>query len=199
MRTLTIFGSGVQAPYQVEAALCERAIERVLVVSRTPANAEALAVKLTEQFGVSAQATVDVTMAVETADILVTATSSHEPLFDGRLLRPGAHISGIGSHLPYASEVDAGTVRRAKVVVDQMSACLAEAGDLIRPIEDGVYDASQIHAEIGAIIAGDRPGRESDDEITLFKSVGLAAQDVAVARVVYNRAVQQGAGTALDG
>ena len=198
-RTLTIFGSGVQAPYQVEAVLCERTIERVLVVSRTPANAEALAAELTEKFGVSAQATVNAKMAVEAADILVTATSAHEPLFDGSLLQPGVHISGIGSHLPYASEVDADTVRRAKVVVDQMSACLAEAGDLIRPIEDGMYDASQIHAEIGAIIAGDLPGRESEGEITFFKSVGLAAQDVAVARVVYSRAVEQGAGTKLDG
>ena len=198
-RTLTIFGSGVQAPYQVEAALCEQNIENVLVVSRTPANAEALAVELAEQFGVSSQATDDVNMAVEAADILVTATSAHEPLFDGSLLRPGVHISGIGSHLPYASEVDAGTVRRAKVVVDQMSACLAEAGDLIRPIENGAYDASQIYAEIGAIIAGDRPGRESNDEITLFKSVGLAAQDVAVARAVYSKAVEQGVGTRLDG
>ncbi len=198
-RTLTIFGSGVQAPYQVEAALCERAIERVFVLSRTPANAEALALKLEQMFNVSAQATVDVKVAVEAADILVTATSTHEPLFDGSLLRPGVHISGIGSHLPYASEVDASAVQRAKVVVDQMSACLTEAGDLIRPIEDGVYDASQIHAEIGAIIAGDKPGREGDDEITFFKSVGLAAQDVAVARAVYAKALAQGVGTELDG
>lgn len=198
-RTLTIFGSGVQAPYQVEAALCERAIERVFVLSRTPANAEALALKLEQMFNVSAQATVDVKMAVEAADILVTATSTHEPLFDGSLLQPGVHISGIGSHLPYASEVDASAVQRAKVVVDQMSACLTEAGDLIRPIEDGVYDASQIHAEIGAIIAGDKPGREGDDEITFFKSVGLAAQDVAVARAVYAKALAQGVGTELDG
>lgn len=198
-RTLTIFGSGVQAPYQVEAALCERAIESVFVLSRTAANAEALALKLEQMFNVSAQATVDVKMAVEEADILVTATSTHEPLFDGSLLRPGVHISGIGSHLPYASEVDASAVQRAKVVVDQMSACLAEAGDLIRPIEDGVYDASQIHAEIGAIIAGDRPGRENNDEITFFKSVGLAAQDVAVARVVYAKALAHGAGTELNG
>ena len=138
-------------------------------------------------------------MAVETADILVTATSAYEPLFEAALLRPGVHISGIGSHLPYASEVDAGTVQRAKVVVDQMSACLAEAGDLIRPIENGAYDASQIHAEIGAIIAGAKPGREADDEITFFKSVGLAAQDVAVARVVYAKALAQGAGTELNG
>jgi alanine dehydrogenase len=197
--TLTIFGSGVQAPYQVEAVLCERAIERVFVLSRTPANAEALAVDLAQSFDVSVQATTDVEMAVKAADILVTATSAHDPLFDGGLLRPGVHITGIGSHLPYASEVDAVALRRAKVVVDQMSACLAEAGDLIRPINDGHYDASQIHAEIGAIIAGDLPGRSDDDEVTFFKSVGLAAQDVAVARVVYQRALEQGAGTSLDG
>lgn len=197
-RTLTIFGSGVQAPYQVEAALCERAVERVFVVSRTPANAEALAVELTERFSVQAQATADVEMAAASADILVTATSAHEPLFDGAQLRPGVHISGIGSHLPYASEVDAVTLGRSKVVVDQMSACLAEAGDLIRPIEDGSYDAGRIHGEIGAIVEGDLAGREGAEEITFFKSVGLAAQDVAVARVVYSKALDQKAGIELD-
>ncbi|MXY93950.1 MAG: ornithine cyclodeaminase [Caldilineaceae bacterium SB0664_bin_27] len=197
-RTLTIFGSGVQAPYQVEAALCERAIERVFVVSRTQANAEALAAVLTERFNVPAQATADVEKAAASADILVTATSAHEPLFDGAQLRPGVHVSGIGSHLPYASEVDAVTLRRSKVVVDQMSACLAEAGDLIRPIEDGSYDAGRIHGEIGAIVEGDLPGRESAEEITFFKSVGLAAQDVAVARAVYSKALENGAGTVLD-
>ncbi len=198
-RTLTIFGSGVQAPYQVEAVLCERAVEKVFVLSRTAANADALAGVLTRSFGVDAEATTEVSMAVEAADILVTATSAHEPLFDGGLLQPGVHISGIGSHLPYASEVDAVTLRRAKVVVDHLDSSLAEAGDLIRPIEAGVYDASQIHAEIGAIIAGYRPGRESDEEVTFFKSVGLAVQDVAVARVVYRKALEQGAGTELDG
>lgn len=197
-RTLTIFGSGVQAPYQVEAVLCERAIVRVYVLSRTQENAESLAVQLTERFGVSAQATTDADKAVESADIVVTATSAHEPLFDGGLLQPGTHITGIGSHLPFASEVDAVTLRRAKVVVDQTSACLAEAGDLIRPIDEGLYDASQIHAEVGAIIAGERAGRENDSEITFFKSVGLAAQDVAVARAVYARALEQDAGTRLN-
>lgn len=197
-RTLTIFGSGAAAPYQVEAVLCERAIERVFVLSRTPANAEAMAGKLRREFDVSAQATTDIEVAVEAADVLVTATSAHDPLFDGGLLQPGVHITGIGSHLPYASEVDAETLQRATVVVDQMSSCLAEAGDLIQPINAGLYEASRIHAEMGAIIAGDRPGRSGEDEITFFKSVGLAAQDVAVARVVYSRAIEQGAGTQLD-
>ena len=197
-RALTIFGSGAQAPFQVEAVLCERAIERVIVLSRTPANAEAMAAKLAQRFGVSAQAATDVKGAVQAADVLITATSAHDPLFDGALLRPGVHISGIGSHLPYASEVDAETLRRAKVVVDQKSACLAEAGDLIQPIRAGRYDPGQIHAEIGAIIAGDIPGRTDADEITFFKSVGLAAQDVAVARAVYRNALDQGVGIQLE-
>ncbi len=193
-RTLTIFGSGVQAPYQVEAVLCERAIERVFVLSRTPAHAASLAALLRQRFSVPAQATIDTKKAVQEADILITATSAHAPLFDGSLLRPGVHITGIGSHLPNACEVDARTVRRAKVVTDQTRACLSEAGDLIQPIKAGLFDPSHIHAEIGAIIAGDRPGRADPAEITFFKSVGLAAQDVAVARVIYRKALTQGVG-----
>ena len=198
-RTLAIFGSGAQAPFQVEAALCEREIERVIVLSRTAAKAERLADSLADRFGVVAQASQDSRWAVQEADVVVTATSAHEPLFDGSWLRPGVHVSGIGSHLPYASEVDAQTLRRAKVVVDQMGACLAEAGDLIRPIGAGRYSAASIYAEIGAVVAGDLPGRRPASEITFFKSVGLAAQDVAVAQVVYRNALAMGAGVALGG
>ncbi len=198
-RTLTIFGSGAAAPYQVEAAVCEREIEEIFVLSRKPAHAEAMAANLARDLEIEASATDDIEMAVGAADILVTVTSAHEPLFEGGLLRAGVHITGIGSHLPYASEVDAETLKRAKVVVDQVDACLAEAGDLIRPIRDSLYSAERIHAAMGAIIAGDRPGRQSEEEITFFKSVGLAAQDVAVAKVVYERAVEQGVGLRLDG
>ena len=197
-RTLTIFGSGAQAPYQVEAVLCERAIERVLVFSRQHSHAERLAARLARRFGIKAEAATEVEEAVRAADILVTATSAHEPLFDGGLLRRGTHVSGIGSHLPEASEVDVTTLRRAKVVVDQLSSCLAEAGDIIKPIRAGLYDRGKIHAEIGAIIAGERAGRSDESEITFFKSVGLAAQDVAVARAVYLRALAQGVGMELE-
>ena len=197
-RTLTIFGSGAQAPYQVEAVLCERAIERVLVLSRQHSHAETLAARLAQRFGIKAEAATEVEEAVRAADILVTATSAHEPLFDGALLRRGTHVSGIGSHLPEASEVDVTTLRRAKVVVDQFSSCLAEAGDIMKPIGAGLYDRGKIHAEIGAIIAGERAGRSDESEITFFKSVGLAAQDVAVARAVYLRALAQGVGVELE-
>ena len=197
-RTLTIFGSGAQAPFQVEAVICERPIEQVLVLSRQSAHAEALAASIAGRFGVSAQATVDIDEAVRAADIVVTATSAHDPLFKGGLLRPGVHVTGIGSHVPDAREVDSLTLERAKVVVDQESACLAEAGDLIQPINAGQYDAGRIYAEIGAIVAGDLPGRSDSTEITFFKSVGLAAQDLAVASLVYRRALAEGVGFQLE-
>ena len=196
--TLTIFGSGAQAPFQVEAAICERPIEQVLVLSRQSSHAEALAASIAGRFGVSAQATVDIDEAVRAADIVVTATSAHDPLFSGETLRPGVHVSGIGSHVPEAREVDSLTLERAKVIVDQESACLAEAGDLIQPIDAGQYDPGQIYAEIGAIIAGDLAGRNDSSEITFFKSVGLAAQDLAVASLVYRRALAEGAGFQLE-
>ena len=197
-RTLTIFGSGAQAPFQVEAVICERPIEQVLVLSRQSSHAEALAASIAGRFGVSAQATVDIDEAVRAADIVVTATSAHDPLFGGGLLRPGVHVTGIGSHVPDAREVDSLTLQRAKVIVDQESACLAEAGDLIQPIRAGKYDRGQIYGEIGAIIAGDLPGRSGNAEITFFKSVGLAAQDLAVASLVYRRALAEGAGYQLE-
>ncbi len=196
--TLTIFGSGAQAPFQVEAVICERPIEQVLVLSRQSSHAEALAASIAGRFGVSAQATVDIDEAVRAADIVVTATSAHDPLFGGGLLRPGVHVTGIGSHVPDAREVDSLTLQRAKVIVDQESACLAEAGDLIQPIRAGRYDRGQIYGEIGAIIAGDLPGRSDSSEITFFKSVGLAAQDLAVASLVYRRALAEGAGFQLE-
>ena len=197
-RTLTIFGSGAQAPFQVEAAICERPIEQVLVLSRQSSHAEALAALIASRFGVSARATIDFDEAVRAADIVVTATSAHDPLFNGGLLRPGVHVTGIGSHVPDAREVDGLTLERARVVVDQESACLAEAGDLIQPIRAGRYSAGQIYAEIGAIIAGDLPGRSDSSEITFFKSVGLAAQDLAVASLVYRRALALGVGSQLE-
>jgi len=193
----TIFGSGAQAPHQLEAVICERPIERVWVVSRSAQHGAAFAAEMADKFGISVQATADVEMAVGAADILITATSSRTPLFNGEWLRPGCHINAIGSHLPTAREVDSHTIQRATVVTDQTSACLAEAGELVIPLAAGEIDTGHIHAEIGQIVAGHRPGRTSPEEITFFKSVGLAVQDVAVARLVAEKALAAGAGTVL--
>ncbi len=195
---VTIFGSGAQAPHQLEAVLCERPIERVWVLSRNAQNGERFAAEMAERFAIPVQSTGDAEMAVAAADIVITASSSHEPLFDGDWLRPGTHITAIGSHLPTAREVDSRTIQGATVVTDQTSACLAEAGDLIIPLAAGEIDQSHIRAEIGEIVAGHKPGRTSPEEITFFKSVGLAVQDVAVACLVLAKAQAAGVGTTLD-
>lgn len=195
---VTIFGSGAQAPGQLEAVICERPIERVWVVSRNAENGAHFAAEMGERFGIPVQIAGDVEMAVHTADIVITATSSYQPLFNGDWLRPGAHINAIGSHLPTAREVDSRTIQRATVVTDQTSACLAEAGDLIIPLAAGEITQSHIHAEIGEIVAGLKAGRTTADEITFFKSVGLAVQDVAVARLVVEKALAAGVGTILE-
>lgn len=107
------------------------------------------------------------------------------------------HINGVGSHAPQWRELDSTAVQRAKIIVDQTAACLAEAGDLIIPIEEGSISRADIHAELGEIIAAQKPGRESGEEITLFKSVGLAIQDVAAAAEVYRLATAAGIGQPL--
>ncbi len=195
---VTMFGSGAQAPYQLEAVICERPIEKVWVISRNAENASRFAEEMTEHFGIPVQATSDLEMAVRAADIVITATSGHTPLFDGEWLRPGCHINAVGSHLPTAREVDSRTIQRATVVTDQTSACLAEAGDLVVPLKAGEITQDHIHAEIGAIVAGNKQGRTSADEITFFKSVGLAVQDVAVARLVVEKALAAGVGVVLE-
>jgi ornithine cyclodeaminase/alanine dehydrogenase-like protein (mu-crystallin family) len=122
------------------------------------------------------------------ADIVCTATTSHAPVFDGRLLKPGAHVNAIGSFTPQMQEIDSETLRRALVVVDARQAVLAESGDLLIPIARGEFSPEQIHAELGEILTGRRPGRQAPDQITLFKSVGVAVQDAAAAGRAIERA-----------
>jgi len=135
---------------------------------------------------------------VKEADILCTATTSSKPVFDGKALRPGTHINAVGAYTPLMQEVDSETILRAKVVIDSRQASLAEAGDLIIPLQQGVINEKHIHAEIGEIVAGLRPGRESMDEITYFKTVGVAVQDVAAARRVLDKATELGLGTEVE-
>jgi len=137
--------------------------------------------------------------AICEADVICAATTSHTPVFDGKDLKPGAHINGVGSFTHEMQEVDFTTLRRAsKIVVDQREAALAEAGELIIALERGEIQPADIYAEIGEIAAGLKTGRQSDDEITYFKSVGNAVQDAAVAQAVYLRAMENGLGIDFD-
>jgi ornithine cyclodeaminase len=140
----------------------------------------------------------DAEAAVRGAHIVITATDSATPVFAGAWVDPGTHVTGIGSYTPRMREVDTTLVRRARVFVDQRAAALAEAGDLAGPIADGDVDADVVVAEIGEVAAGTRAGRTSDDDVTFFKSVGNAIQDVAVAARVLAVAEREGRGVLVD-
>ncbi|MEQ9398288.1 MAG: hypothetical protein RJQ04_03880 [Longimicrobiales bacterium] len=194
-RVLTVFGAGVQARTQVAAVRCVRTIEEVRIVARTRASAERLAEEIQD---VEVRVMADRRAALEGADIVVTATDSATPVFDGRDIAPGTHVTGVGSFTPAMREVDTVLVGRARVFVDQRDAALEEAGDLAGPIADGDLTADVIVGEIGAVAAGTLPGRTSPDDITFFKSVGNAVQDVAVAARVLDVAERDGLGAVFS-
>jgi len=125
-------------------------------------------------------------------------TSADEPIVDGSWWKPGTHINAIGSHVIGVRELDSATVVKSKVVCDQVQACLNEAGDIQIPIEERVYSADDIHGSLGDVVNGAIAGRENDEEITLFKSVGLAIQDISCAALVYDQAKAQGVGVEFD-
>jgi ornithine cyclodeaminase len=192
---VALFGSGVQAGAQLEAVRCVRTVTEVRIVSNHAESARALAAR---QEGVRASVMQDRAAALRGAHIVVTATDSVTPVFDGTLVEPGTHVTGVGSYTPAMREVDTALVRRARVFVDQREAALAEAGDLAGPIGDGEVDAGVIVGEIGEVAAGLRPGRTSDDQITFFKSVGNAVQDVAIAARVLAAAEREGRGVVVE-
>lgn len=196
--TVTLFGTGAQAPFQLEAACAERPIRQGWIISRQLEHAEQFARTQGERLGISLTATTDIEEAVRTSDLIITATNAHEPLFDGDWVRPGTHISAVGSHTPDAREVDSKTLQRAVIVTDQRSACLAEAGDILIPLRAGEIAEADIMGELGEIIHGQKPGRRSADEITFFKSVGLAVQDVAVATWIVQEANRRSIGQTLE-
>jgi len=197
-RTLLCIGAGAQAFTQIWATCTARpGIERIVVASRTRARAEALVERLRAELPeLGARATVadDLRAAVASADIICAATSATTPVFEDADLRPGTHINAVGAYNHTMREIPAGTVVRARVVVDEVAAALAEAGDLIAPLEAGLIDRAHLGTELGHVVSGEQPGRTSADEITLFKSVGNAVQDIAVARFAVERAEATGRG-----
>lgn len=193
--TVALFGAGVQARTQLEAVRAVRPIRRVRILSRSGESAARLVAELE---GVDAEVASDPVHCLEGARIVITATDASEPVFPGELVTPGTHVTGVGSFTPDMQEVDATLVTRAKVVVDSREAALAEAGDLIIPIRDGSFRPEDIHAELGELVRGLRSGRDDPSEVTFFKSVGSAAQDVAVAGRIFRRAQSMDLGTLVE-
>lgn len=194
-RTVALFGAGVQARTQLAAVRAVRDIQAVRIVSRRAESAERL---VSELVGLDARVTHDPAHAIRGADIVITATTSSTPLFHGHDLEPGTHVNAIGAYAASMREVDSVAVRRSRVVVDTRQGALAEAGDLIVPIREGAISADHIVAELGEVVSGAVPGRTSDDEITLFKSVGHAAQDVALAHRVLDIAIAHDIGVTVS-
>jgi alanine dehydrogenase len=192
-----IFGAGVQAKMQLWAVAEARNLKKALVFDLSD---EAVAKFIAEM---SAKLNIEVVKATSAneilqADIICTATSSSTPIFDGKMVKAGTHINGIGSHTPNARELDSEIIKRSKFVGDSREACFKEAGDIIIPVNEGFISESHFYAELGEIITGRKAARENDTEITLFKSNGLAIQDVATAKLVYEKALAAGIGINVE-
>jgi ornithine cyclodeaminase/alanine dehydrogenase len=190
-----MFGAGKQARTQLEAVTRVRDIVEARIHDPYLAPDSTFFAEMRDKLGIKVISVATPKDAVKGCDIVLTATSSSTPVFDGSWLESGTHVSAIGAHHGSGrKELDATTITASKLVVDQRKACLAEAGDIIDPIADGVITESHIYAELGELIMGQKPGRTSDNEITVFKSVGIAVQDIATAIKAYDLAKKKGVG-----
>lgn len=196
-KTLVVFGAGAQGVTQAAAVCSVRQIERIIAVDLQEQNLDRYRDVIAQDWPElidRLETSTDASVAKE-ADIICTATTSKRPVFDDSDVKPGTHVNGVGAYTPEMQELPAETVARASVFVDQREAALSEGGDLIIALQLGVIEAGHVRGELGELAGGRIEGRQSDDEITLFKSVGNAIQDVAVAREVVDRATEAGLGT----
>lgn len=182
-RVAAIFGAGVQGRTQLEAIAAVRPLRKAFVFDVDAGAASVFAKELSARLGLEVEPASS-PAALREADIVSTATTSATPVFADGDLKPGVHINAIGSYKPHVREIPAEAVLRARVFVDDRRSALEEAGDLIIPIREGLIGEDHVRAEIGEVLAGLKPGRASDDETTLFKSVGNAVLDLAVASLV---------------
>ena len=178
-----VFGTGVQAAVHIEAVLEVRPIEKIIVFSRSKLSAEKFCSTLANQV----QCEIGEKESLLEADIVCTTTPASSPLFEADKIKPGCHLNVVGSHQPSFREVPTGLVARSKIIVDKREACEQEAGDLIIPVQEGSWSFEQVHGELGQVVSRDIIARESEKEITLFKSVGNAIQDHAMAHLIMEK------------
>lgn len=199
-RVIAVIGAGVQGETQLAAARAVRSIGEAYIYDLNRQQAEGYRERASRAFPeMMVRITGTAEEAVEKADIVITTTTSTRPVFDARALKAGTHINAVGAFKPQMQEIPEAVVLEAsKVVVDSLEAAIEEAGDIIIPINKGNYSPERIYAEIGEIVDKKKPGRENDGELTLFKTVGIAVQDVAVASLVYQMAREKGLGQEVD-
>ena len=195
---LAIIGAGVQARTHLAALACVRKIKRARVAARTFSHAQRLAVEMQPRFSFPIEPVESIDQAVRAADLIVTATSSLEPVIQRDWISPGAHINAIGTHSPKSREIDSATMASARIFVDRRESALNESGDYLLAAAEGVVSPKSIIGEIGELLIGSKSGRTSESEITLFKSLGLAIEDVACADYLYRKALDQNVGSWVD-
>ncbi len=200
-KTLTVIGAGVQGVTQAAAVCAVRPIERVIAVDISEEQLRRFEEMVASDWPDMAdrvEMTTDVRAAVQAADVICTATTARSAVFDDADVRPGTHINAVGAFTPEMQEVPVGTCARARIVVDNHDAIMEEAGDLLKAIEAGVISEDDLHLELGHVVADPTLGRSSEDEVTFFKSVGNAVQDVVVARYAVDQAIERGIGQTLS-
>lgn len=192
---LGILGAGVQARAHIQALSRVRKFSKIKIHSPSGSSAARIKKDLQSEISTDIDVAAGAEDAITHSDIVVTVTTAKEPILNLDWLKPGAHINAVGSHRPDLREIDSATLARAKVVVDSREAIMAECGDILLAIKEKIISPDAIHAEIGEVLAGTKSGRIDADEITLYKSVGIAIQDVATANLVYRKALERGVGT----
>ncbi len=195
---LAILGAGAQASSHIEAMLEVREISRIQVWSRDIDKARVFAEEQAVRHGVIVEPATSVASAVAGADIVCTTTSAREPVLFAEMLEPGMHINAVGASIPSWREIDTDVLPHVTLFTDRRESLANEAGEFIKGLEEGFVEAGLVVPEIGEVLNGDHPGRTSETEITLFRSLGLAVEDIASAQLVYQRALDQGVGTQVD-
>jgi ornithine cyclodeaminase/alanine dehydrogenase len=196
-KTLAIIGCGVQSYFQAWAIACVRSIQQIKLFNRTIEKAEQLAEKLQRELNINTQICQTNEDAIRDSDIVVTATNSTTPVFDSQHLSPKSTVISVGAFTPEMREVDDALIQSAKIYVDDVDAALAEAGDLLIPINAGLIDESAIYSDLGNVVTNQKDARTDDDGLIFFKSVGLAIEDVATAQLAYDQAKKLNLGTVV--
>jgi alanine dehydrogenase len=195
---LGILGAGVQARAHIQALARVRKLKQIKIFSPSGVSAATIKGDMEKTRALSIEVAQSAEAVVRDSDLLVTVTTAKEPIIKPDWLKPGVHINAIGSHRPDLREIDGLTLSKAKVVVDSREAIMAECGDILLALKEKSVGENVIHAEVGEVLAGTKAGRSNANEITLYKSVGIAIQDVAAAQLVYQKALERNVGTNVE-
>jgi alanine dehydrogenase len=195
---LCLLGSGVEAETHLEAMRSVRQIDSVKVFSPTPSHREDFAKKMSDKYGISVKAVDTSKEAASGSEIFVTVTPSPEPILKGEWLSEGSHVNAVGSGTPRFREIDEVVLQRSRIVADDVDAASSETGDFITPMKEGKFSRDQIVGGLADLVLGKVKGRTNEREITLFKSVGLALEDAAAAKFIYERALELGLGKTIS-